>query len=498
MVRTIADWPDRSGEFTWSIKRKGSSVNIQRCTRTFSARLPVGLVISLLCALISLSVCKASDNEPKRAPHVVFVLTDPAAPEGAALSQCERLTIQGYRDRGVKVTEVSYTEMDRWREGEGKEHTKAHPYFQSIAFAKSRGADAIGGLTSWHVTPEDLPNGEIGSPPSPPEQAIGGEPKPAQELAKRIPDGELTQLTAALMEAGAIEAGTYFHSWGLSLSGAAHNFVRRLDGKCEVRALPLHLVEQGDPWSVPLTIDPKPCGSMGPAAIHYNMPRGRPFIGVRLEGNVLIAVLPKSPAEAAGLRVGDTLLSVHGRAVSASSDISEALKGLSPGTEVELEYRRDGAAMKKQIKLADLSDAVEVQQSLEGKLLPDFTGLDINGRDVRLRDFKGKIVLMDFWATWCGPCLEELPLLQLLWEKAKNRDFVWISVSVDEDKEAWETFVRNNGLGGIQLRNPQWAANLSIHSYPTVLLVDRSGTFRCDLRGDSIAQAVMAMLAEKP
>jgi thiol-disulfide isomerase/thioredoxin len=256
--------------------------------------------------------------------------------------------------------------------------------------------------------------------------------------------------------------------------------------------------EEGDPWSVPLTIDPRPFVFMNRTlARDVSQNRGRPFVGVGMKGNVLSAVFPESPAEAAGLRVGDKLLSFHGHAVTQLADLSEALQGLAAGTEVELEYQRDGAAMKKRIKLADYYDAVEVKEAREGTALPDLTGMDINSREVRLRDFQGKVVLVDFWATWCGPCLEELPLHQLLWEKAKDGDFVWIGVSVDDDKEAWENFVRNNGLGGIQLRNADWAASLYVSGFPTILLVDRSGIIRCKLRGRSVAQAVTALMAEK-
>lgn len=441
------------------------------------------MILSLAPAcMFSLSpTVGGGENEAKQVPYLVFVLTDPVTAADTALSQCERLTIQGYRDRGVKVTELSRPEMDRWLEGEGKEHAKAHKYFQYLAFAKSRGADAIGGLTSEVVTPDDSLN-------------------------------------------WGAEAGTYFYSWGLSLSGISHNFTVRLEGKGDVRPIPMNLVveiirnplspamgpdqgersqdaflvEEGDPWSVPLRIDPKPCVSMDRTLARNASPnRGRPFVGVSLNGNVVTAVSPESPAEAVGLRNGDTFESFHDRPITGLSDLGEALKTLAPGDEVEIEYRHDGAAVKKRLKLADYYEAIEAKEAHEGQSLPDLTARDIDGREVRLRDFGGKVVLLDFWATWCGPCLEELPLQQLLWEKAKGKDFVWIGVSVDDDQQAWETFVRDNRLGGIQLRNPDWARRLYISWYPRILLVDRNGIIRCNLRGRSMAQAVTALMAEK-
>jgi len=65
------------------------------------------------------------------------------------------------------------------------------------------------------------------------------------------------------------------------------------------------------------------------------------------------------------------------------------------------------------------------------KMAPDFSLTDINGKQVNLKDFRGKSVLINFWATWCGPCREELPSLQALHEKLSGEDFVVLAINID-------------------------------------------------------------------
>ena len=82
-----------------------------------------------------------------------------------------------------------------------------------------------------------------------------------------------------------------------------------------------------------------------------------------------------------------------------------------------------------------------------GKPAPDFTLKDLNSETVSLEDFRGKVVLLDFWATWCGPCIHELPELKAIYEKHKhNPDFALISISSDVDDETVAKFVANNEM----------------------------------------------------
>src|SRR4030095_15059946 len=88
-----------------------------------------------------------------------------------------------------------------------------------------------------------------------------------------------------------------------------------------------------------------------------------------------------------------------------------------------------------------------------GKPSFNFQLPDVSAKRVAMSDLKGKIVLVDVWATWCAPCKAEIPHLKKLEEEFKGLDIVFVSVSVDkkEDREKWTRFVEKEALGGIQL-----------------------------------------------
>lgn len=124
-------------------------------------------------------------------------------------------------------------------------------------------------------------------------------------------------------------------------------------------------------------------------------------------------------------------------------------------------------------------------KSWKGKPWIDFTCPDVNGKMVSLSDFKGKIVLVDVWATWCGPCKTEIPYLKQLEEEMKGTDVVFVGVSVDkaEDKQKWIDFVKKENLPGIQLHSADWGVmktGYNIQSIPRFMLFDREGNFISD------------------
>lgn len=110
----------------------------------------------------------------------------------------------------------------------------------------------------------------------------------------------------------------------------------------------------------------------------------------------------------------------------------------------------------------------------------NFSYPDKDGKKVTLADMKGKVVLVDVWATWCGPCKKEIPSLQKLEEEMKGKDveFVSISVDVEKDKEKWLKMVKDDKLGGTQLFASGWSditKHYKINAIPRFLVFDKEG-----------------------
>ena len=119
----------------------------------------------------------------------------------------------------------------------------------------------------------------------------------------------------------------------------------------------------------------------------------------------------------------------------------------------------------------------------KGEPAIDFTYPDINNNNISLSDFKGKYVYVDIWATWCGPCVYEIPFLLELENKYHDKNIVFLSVSVDEekDRQKWVDMVNKKNMDGIQLFASGWGSQisndylLSVTGIPRFLLFDPDG-----------------------
>lgn len=109
----------------------------------------------------------------------------------------------------------------------------------------------------------------------------------------------------------------------------------------------------------------------------------------------------------------------------------------------------------------------------------DFTVTRLDKKPASLRDFKGKVIVLNFWATWCGPCVAEMPHLQKMVEKYKNEpDIVFLAVSVDENRAAVSPFLRKNGYTMTVAYDTDAAQNYGVQGVPTTFFIDRNGVIQ--------------------
>ena len=135
-----------------------------------------------------------------------------------------------------------------------------------------------------------------------------------------------------------------------------------------------------------------------------------------------------------------------------------------------------------------------------GKPAPNFTLKDINGKAVSLKDFRGKVVLLDFWATTCGPCITEIPNLRVLYEK-HHPDLVLISISLDVNDEPLVNFLENNEMPWIHIRsNREMPVKYNVSYIPHYRVIDKNGLMRGKSLHDEIGlnRVVSSLLAEAP
>jgi thiol-disulfide isomerase/thioredoxin len=117
-----------------------------------------------------------------------------------------------------------------------------------------------------------------------------------------------------------------------------------------------------------------------------------------------------------------------------------------------------------------------------GKSSHNFSLIDTSGKGISMQNFKGKVVFIDVWATWCGPCREQLPFLKELEEEYKdNNDIVFIGISIDQlkDQQKWLRFIKKEKLQGVQLldNTKGFREKYGISSIPRFLLINKEGNW---------------------
>jgi len=141
---------------------------------------------------------------------------------------------------------------------------------------------------------------------------------------------------------------------------------------------------------------------------------------------------------------------------------------------------------------------------LWGKPVTDFAATDLDGKSISLKDYRGKVVLLDFWGVWCGPCIAEMPNLKRVYPTYKDQGFDIIGVSLDDEESALRDYLKENDIQWRQIYSGErWeedplAQQFKITGVPEQWLIDRDGKLITHkARGEKLEQLVLEALKDK-
>ncbi len=201
-----------------------------------------------------------------------------------------------------------------------------------------------------------------------------------------------------------------------------------------------------------------------------------------------------------------------GRHLYLASEIVGLINSLGDRDAAERLYETFGQlfAKSKDKKLARYAKRKILKKSdsplanLVGKPL-ELEGTTVDGQPFDWKQYRGKVVLVDFWATWCGPCVREMPNLLKAYEKYHERGFEVVGISLDQDREALEEFLKEHNIPWVTLFDEEagglhpMARKYGIRAIPAPILVDRQGkVIHTAARGQTLWRLLEKQFPEKP
>ena len=134
-----------------------------------------------------------------------------------------------------------------------------------------------------------------------------------------------------------------------------------------------------------------------------------------------------------------------------------------------------------------------------GSRAPDFQVMDLKGEPLSLEQYRGQVVLLDFWATWCGPCIAEMPNVKRIYEVYRNQKFEIIGISLDNSTAPLEAYIEKENIAWRQYLDSGGKISLqyNVRAIPSTFLIDGSGLIRkVNLRGPALETAVANLVRE--
>jgi thiol-disulfide isomerase/thioredoxin len=139
---------------------------------------------------------------------------------------------------------------------------------------------------------------------------------------------------------------------------------------------------------------------------------------------------------------------------------------------------------------------IENPRRARERFAPEFHSVLADGRGISLESLKGKVVVLDFWATWCPPCRAAVPELKALVRKYGEKDLVLLSVSVDEDEAAWRGFLEKHAMTWPQCRDRDLTRLFGVSAFPTYIVLDGEGAVRLEINGTDVQRSLASRLQD--